>query len=55
VKWSHVSYPSVHGGGVYLLIATLDDGQLIMGYLENKTAEQGTNMSVRPSLFEHCS
>jgi hypothetical protein len=27
---------------------------LIMGYLEKKAAEQGTNMFVRPPLFEHC-
>jgi hypothetical protein len=54
VKWQNVSYPSVHGAGVHLLITAIHDNNLIMGYLENKAADQGANMPVRPSLFEHC-
>ena len=33
----------------------IHDSQLMMGYLENKAADQGANMRMRPAIFEHCS
>jgi len=39
VKWPHVSYTSVHGAGIHLLITAIYDSQLIRGYLENKVAD----------------